>query len=222
VGVDIGRSGIAGNHIPDLLPYKPEALLRGGAGLLASRQLENRSAVILLPEADEEHLRGLTLQSFTASALFERTFDEGMALVEETSRYLDGRGRQESHDLPRKIALLYAGESMRVTTRLMQAASWLLIQRAVHEGEMDAEDAASERYRLGSKDICMGGSTENLGELPKKLQDLLDRSSHLYRRIARLDDALFGQPKPQGVQAHFNRLQENFGGLGGDAGQVSS
>ena len=77
-------------------------------------------------------------QNFTGSALFERTFDEGMSLVEETANYLDGKGREESRDLPRKIAMLYAGESMRVTTRLMQAASWLLVQRAVHDGDMEA------------------------------------------------------------------------------------
>src|SRR5215471_21629105 len=100
------------------------------------------------------------IASFIDSAMFDRTFDEGMALVEETARYLDGRGREESRALPRKVALLYAGESMRVTTRLMQAASWLLVQRAVHEGDMRAEDAARERYRLGSKEICLGGGQE--------------------------------------------------------------
>src|ERR1700735_3355129 len=104
-------------------------------------------------------------QSFVDSALFERTFDEGMSLVEETARYLDGRGREESRGLSRNAALLYAGESMRVTTRLMQAASWLLIQRAVHDGEMRAEDAARERYRLGSKEICLGGRG-GAGDMP--------------------------------------------------------
>src|SRR5215469_10774970 len=118
-----------------------------------------------LSDADES-VRDINLQSFANSALFSRTFDEGMALVEETARYLDGRGRDESRDLPRKIALLYAGESMRVTTRLMQAASWLLIQRAVQDGEMRAEDAARERYRLGSKEICLGGGGEGLQMLP--------------------------------------------------------
>ena len=33
-------------------------------------------------------------------------------------------------------ALSYASESMRLTTRLMQLASWLLLQRAVAEGEL--------------------------------------------------------------------------------------
>ncbi len=40
-------------------------------------------------------LRDVSLLSFTGSALFERTFEEGMALVEETARYLDGPGRTE-------------------------------------------------------------------------------------------------------------------------------
>jgi len=163
--------------------------------------------------SDDENLRGLTVQSFTDSALFERTFDEGMSLVEETARYLDGRGRQESRDLPRREAVLYAGESMRVTTRLMQAASWLLIQRAVHDGEMRIEDAAGERYRLGSKEICLGGRGESVECLPRALQDLLSRSDNLYRRIERLDEVLYGdgEAKP-GVKDHFARLNQAFGG----------
>lgn len=165
------------------------------------------------PESEDENFRDLTVQTFTGSALFERMFDEGMALVEETAHYLDGRGRNESRELPRKAALLYAGESMRVTTRLMQTASWLLIQRAVHDGEMRAEDAAGERYRLGSKEICLGGREEAVDLLPETLRDLLVRSDNLYRRIARLDGVLFGETAEQaaGVRAHLDRLNQAFG-----------
>jgi regulator of CtrA degradation len=160
----------------------------------------------------DDGLHDLTLQTFTGSALFQRTFDEGMALVEETARYLDGQGREDQRNLPRKTALLYAGESMRVTTRLMQAASWLLVQRAVHEGEMDAADAYSDRYRLGSKEICYGGNSEGVEFLPNMLQDLLARSDNLYRRIARLDEVLFGNaPKPEGARGELARLQQAFG-----------
>jgi regulator of CtrA degradation len=162
--------------------------------------------------ADTDELRGMDLNTFAASVLFEKTFEEGMALVEETARYLDGRGRQESRDLSRKVATLYAGESMRVTTRLMQAASWLLVQRAVHEGDMKAEEAAGDRYRLGSKEICLAARPESADLLPAKLRDLLDRSDNLYRRIARLDDVLFNEtPRPAGVQAHFSALEKAFG-----------
>jgi len=166
--------------------------------------------------ADDEILSGVTIQGFTGSALFDRTFEEGMSLVEETARYLDGNGRQESRDLPRKAALLYAGESMRVTTRLMQAASWLLVQRAVHDGDMDVEDARQDRYRLGSKEICLGGSSDGMDMLPPKLRDLLARSDNLYRRIARLDDVLFtdGLKQQSGARTQLNRLEQVFGGNG--------
>ena len=153
---------------------------------------------------------------FMDSALFDRTFDEGMSLVEETARYLDGPGREESRTLARNVALLYAGESMRVTTRLMQAASWLLIQRAVLEGEMCPEAAAGERYRLGSKEICFGGRGEDVELLPDALRDLLDRSDSLYRRIARLEEAILSvqsSTKPP-VQAQFERLQKTFASVG--------
>jgi regulator of CtrA degradation len=162
---------------------------------------------------DVENLHGLTQSAFTGSAMFERTFDEGMALVEETARYLDGKGREEARDLPRKTAMLYAGESMRVTTRLMQAASWLLVQRAVHEGDMDADVASSDRYRLGSREICLGAAAEGEEHLPVFLRDLLSRSDNLYRRIARLDDILFGEGEatPAGARGQQDALAQAFG-----------
>ncbi|MGB8602672.1 MAG: DUF1465 family protein [Rhizomicrobium sp.] len=166
----------------------------------------------MLSTVDEE-LHELTLQSFAGSVLFKRLFDEGMDLVEETARYLDGPGRDEQRILTRKVALLYAGESMRVTTRLMQAASWLLVQRAVHEGEMQADEAACERYRLGSKEICFGAGRDGVELLPAVLRDLLVRSDRLYRQIARLDEVLFGQVViAPGARGQMALLEQAFGG----------
>ena len=91
---------------------------------------------------------------FARSEMFDRTFKEGMALVEETAAYLDGPGRAASKRLSRAAALAYAGESMRLTTRLMQVASWLLVQRAVRDGEIQMSEAASEKYRLISRDAA--------------------------------------------------------------------
>ena len=191
---------------------REEDHLRRITGLIAFVDKQGEWARMSLTDQDEENLAHVSRQSFTGSALFEKTFDEGMSLVEETARYLDGRGREESKDLPRKAALLYAGESMRVTTRLMQAASWLLVQRAVHEGEMEAEQAAGDRYRLGSKEICLGGREDGTDLLPQTLQDLLKRSDDLYRRIERLDDTLFrGGVQESGAKAHINRLEKAFG-----------
>src|SRR6202158_5158005 len=82
------------------------------------------------------------------SQVFVVLFRDGMALVEETASYLDGSGRLESKKLERGAALVYATESMRLTTRLMQVASWLLLHWAVKEGEMTLAQANNEKSKI--------------------------------------------------------------------------
>src|ERR1700685_843711 len=82
------------------------------------------------------------------SQVFATLFRDGMALVEETASYLDGAARTQSKKLERSAALVYATESMRLTTRLMQLASWLLLHRAVKEGEMTLAQASKEKSKV--------------------------------------------------------------------------
>ena len=70
------------------------------------------------------------------SQRFKPLYAQGMQLVEEAATYLDGDGRAAAKGLSRVASTLYAAESMRLTTRLMQVASWLLLQRAANSGEM--------------------------------------------------------------------------------------
>ncbi len=128
------------------------------------------------------------IRDFARSELFERTFQEGMELVEETAAYLDGDGRRESKLLSRAAALAYAGESMKLTTRLMQVASWLLVQRAVREGDMTPDAAADPRYRLGERKV----STEPTHpEIPIALVEYLVRAEKLHDRVLYLDRRMY-------------------------------
>jgi regulator of CtrA degradation len=161
-------------------------------------------------------LRDEVIQDFARSELFQRTFQEGMDLVEETAAYLDGTGRQSSKLLSRNAALAYASESMRLTTRLMQVASWLLVQRAVREGDMAPVAACEDRYRLSAEDVCRA-SGEGAGEdLPPELLVLLDRSERLYERVRHLDRRMYVEhaaagDAPHSVQAQMDRLKNAFG-----------
>lgn len=161
---------------------------------------------------------------FASSELFERTFREGMALVEDAAAYLDGAGRQDSKALPRTAALAYAGESMKLTTRLMQVASWLLVQRAVREGDMSAADAAESRYRLDGDDAPEGlqevqATALRLGdadaELPAGLVTLVERADRLFLRVLHLDRRMYLAPEtsdaPHPVLSQMQRLQAAFG-----------
>ena len=123
------------------------------------------------------------------SQAFADLFRDGMALVEETASYLDGPGRQESKKLERNAALAYATESMRLTTRLMQLASWLLLHRAVKEGEMSLAQASKEKTKVK---LAAGesGSEESMKLLPERLRVLIDRSKKLNDQVRRLDGTI--------------------------------
>jgi len=158
--------------------------------------------------------RAEVIQDFARSELFQRTFQEGMDLVEETAGYLDGAGRQASKLLARNAALAYAAESMRLTTRLMQVASWLLVQRAVREGDMPPDAACEERYRLAGEDVCRAVGQGDDG-LPLELVALLDRSERLYERVRHLDRRMYVENEadeaPHPVLSQHDRLKSAFG-----------
>src|ERR1700722_4831252 len=127
------------------------------------------------------------------SQVFADLFRDGMALVEETASYLDGPGRKESRKLERMAALAYATESMRLTTRLMQLASWLLLHRAVKEGEMSLAQANKEKTKVK---LAAGeaGREGSMKLLPEHLRALIARSKALQADIRRLDATMHARP----------------------------
>jgi regulator of CtrA degradation len=159
-----------------------------------------------------EHLDTVNfLTKFTASEQFDKVFREGMSLVEQTANYLDGPGRTEARVLDRHGAIAYATESMRLTTRLMQLASWLLLQRAIAAGELTFEDARKEKHRISLADIGKGHDLAGGDMLPQALKDLVARSLLLHQRILKLDAMVQLQqaegPAPESpVHAQFDRL----------------
>ncbi|HWA00608.1 MAG TPA: DUF1465 family protein [Caulobacterales bacterium] len=152
---------------------------------------------------------------FTKSELFDRAFKEGMALVDETAAYLDGPGRAASKRLTRAAALAYAGESMRLTTRLMQVASWLLVQRAVRDGEIALTEAASEKYRLIARE-SQAPTFAGADDLPEALKSLIIRAGAVYERVRRLDETMYGEgggeAATNAVSDQMAKLQAAFGG----------
>jgi regulator of CtrA degradation len=130
------------------------------------------------------------IHHLASSAAFKDLFREGMTLVEEAASYLDGPGREESRVLPRPAALAYSTESMRLTTRLMQVASWLLLQRAVNEGELTSRQAQAERVRVKLSREDYGCRPELFEQLPPTLRSLSYRSMRIQERVMHLDKGL--------------------------------
>jgi regulator of CtrA degradation len=129
-------------------------------------------------------------ERFQASEQFNRVFSEGMALVERSAAYLDGEGRRESKGLPSQVTVLYATESMRLTTRLLELASWLLIRRALKEGEITSQEAEAKRARVKLQTLGRPAHTTGFSDLPQGLRELIEASFMLHDRIVQLDRAM--------------------------------
>jgi regulator of CtrA degradation len=106
---------------------------------------------------------------------------------------------------------------MRLTTRLMQLASWLLIRRAVSEGELTPEQAVEEQRKIKLPVSSGEQPSRELGALPPRLRELVEQSVKLQERVIRLDQML-GHKRlpPEGeadnpLNAQLSRLRAAFG-----------
>src|SRR5215469_11122819 len=135
-------------------------------------------------------------ERLASSQHFAALFRDGMALVDETASYLDGPGRLESKKLERGAGLVYATESLRLTNRLMHLASWLLLHRAVKEGEITLVQAHKEKSKVNLA-ACEPGDAKSLALLPATLRELIARSAKLQSEVRRLDTTMHAAAVPK-------------------------
>jgi len=121
------------------------------------------------------------------TAFFGKTYDEALGLLEEARSYFAVLEPLERRGLAVRERLKLCTESMRMTARLTQIMAWLLMQRAVHAGEVTREEALAGMATLADVDVCMQEAESGWDGLPRRLVGLLDRSQRLYLRVARLD-----------------------------------
>jgi regulator of CtrA degradation len=157
-----------------------------------------------------------------ASGGFTALYREGMALIEDVAAYLDGDGRAESRTLPREASFVYATESMRLTTRLMQLASWLLLQRAVNEGELTAENARAEKEKVKFSATPTERGGPGFTAMPQRLRDYIAQGDRLFDRVQQFDKLERGgiaeitPPATEGsIGDQLARLKAAFGKLQG-------
>jgi regulator of CtrA degradation len=131
-----------------------------------------------------------TDSSLPTTTFFGRTYDETLDLVRRTRDYLLLFGERDCAALDMVAILAYSAETSRITTRLTHLMAWLLLQRAVHEGELTVEEARREAPELARIKVCIDRACVDAERLPERLARLLDESDRLYRRIMRLDEMI--------------------------------
>jgi regulator of CtrA degradation len=144
--------------------------------------MKNSNAAEDLPSAALLSFR----DRFAGSKQFAQLYREGMDLVEETAEYLDRAGRLESKQLTPPASLAYTSESIKLTTRLTQLASWLLVRRAIASGEITEAEAHLHRHKVALT-AQTSALPEGFNALPETFRRLISESHRLYGRVLRLE-----------------------------------
>jgi len=139
----------------------------------------------------------------------DKSYDEAMALVHAASQYLEGEGKAARAALPDPLRAVFTGESLRMTTRLMQAVAWLMTQCAAAAGEITLEEALAPDQRLGGREVCLAPPLPGSEGLPPTLTEMMEESRRIYDRIARLEEQLLAPEATENpVHQMLSRLDE--------------
>jgi len=150
----------------------------------------------------EEAQTGIRLRG----RLIDSLYTEAMVLADEARSYFDQAGRTERETLTPLLRVTLSCESLKITTRLMNMLSWLLTQRAVELGQIDAVDARApaDWHELDSDPAALAG-------LPKAAIELIDASRDLQARVRRIDSDIPDVMQPQSpALGLLSRLERAF------------
>ena len=139
--------------------------------------------------------------------VIDSLYVEAMVLADEARAYFDSSGRDDRLALDPMVRVGFACESLKVTTRLMQAVAWLLTQRAVAAGELSRGEAAGPERRLGD---APESDEELFARLPEAAVALIRASRDLYDRIRRIDEGAAPEAQPSPARTLLNRLQRSL------------
>lgn len=122
-----------------------------------------------------------------SASFIEARLKGAHTLLHSTHEYIKWQAPLDVEELDTEIVYKISAEALRVTVRLTQIIAWLMLQKAVLEGEMTQREFLSEEYRVLQGKQCLEEGAEHDDDLPPRLRELLKESRELYERILRLD-----------------------------------
>jgi regulator of CtrA degradation len=146
--------------------------------------------------------------------ILEAAYQEAMSITIDIAAYLEKDKIQVAKLTDRRLVIIHATESLRMSSCLMQSVAWFMIQMGVNKGEMTKEEAGQEKYRLGGRNICLATSHKDLQKLSEEFKELSHRSIEFYKRIDLIDQMFNEEEKTNKNPVHAMMLkikENNFG-----------
>jgi regulator of CtrA degradation len=121
-------------------------------------------------------------------AFIDLSLQNAYNVLHATHDYIKWQAPLDIARLPYEEIFEISCEAMRITVRMTQVIAWLMLQKAVLEGELSRQDLLSEKYHVLQGNLCLERTSEAHSTLPLRLCELLKESREFYLRILRLDE----------------------------------
>ena len=125
------------------------------------------------------------------SILLDELYYEALELSSLVVEYFQKHQRESFQSLGVELMGNYTLECNRMTTGIMQAMSWCLMQKGVRSGEVSVEQAAEQSSRLSDQNLFEVELAGDLERLPKEFREYSVRVRELYGKIVRIDRLLY-------------------------------
>ncbi|MBA3813335.1 MAG: DUF1465 family protein [Alphaproteobacteria bacterium] len=116
------------------------------------------------------------------------------ALLKETHDYIKWQAPSDIEYMSRDDIFKLSCEVMRVTVRITRIIGWLVLQKAILDGEFSREDNFSDKSRILKGKSGRESPSENDFQLPQRLRELLKKSRILYEQTMRLEEISLQEP----------------------------
>lgn len=119
------------------------------------------------------------------TAILENIFDEALELTTAARNYVAIAGSQNRAELSDRERSDFTRATSHLTARLLEIVAWAAAQKAVSGGELSAEEADSDDYRISDWKVEWS-DPETVSVLAPRLQELIAQVRELHERTKRL------------------------------------
>ncbi len=120
----------------------------------------------------------------------EKSYKETITLLIFSRDYFENKGRIDKLQLSREDSIAYTLAMSTVTTQLTSVLGWLLMCKAVEQGELTLEDIRRDEFRMAEFEAEYSHNDSIYATLNETVHQLLQKSSLLHSRIKRMENSI--------------------------------
>ncbi len=121
----------------------------------------------------------------------EKSYDETVTLLTMSRDYFEQRGRIDKMHLNGEESIIYTLAMSTITTQLTSAMGWLMMCRALQNGEIKIDDLKSDDFRMPDFQLTYEEGDSCFDGLNQPVKEMLKRSSAIYNRIKRMETSIY-------------------------------